>query len=247
MTMNLKITKKTEDWLYEIDEKKCAKIIQSGLISMNFSDVTYPTEFEEWCIYSAQIRVSGKYYKLLETSLKEEKKIIEHSLSKVAEQENIVVNWINWSINLKGRNPRSDNQENKTIDGLKKEIKKLNLNVQEQIDNGLDLYIQEKYISSARILYPSIEEVANIMLRKKGENPRDRNRYKGLYSKIEKLKAFGHVSSDLAEAIQLHQITKPRNSILHGMFNPKKNELTHPTCVLIFTYLKDMVIELNNM
>ena len=114
----------------------------------------------------------------------------------------------------------------------------------ESILGALTLYENKRYIDSVRILYPSIEAVANNMLLASGENPHDRNLFPGLTRKLAALEEKGLIRSDLAKSID---ITTGRNKTLHGEFTPSEQEYALPLCITASFYLRRIIEAYNEV
>ncbi len=124
------------------------------------------------------------------------------------------------------------------IENLKLKLNRLKNHTKTVIQNGLEEFDRGNYVSSIRILYPAIEEITNQMLADKGENPNNRNKFKGLSDKLSCLETHGSIDSDLVQSIK---ITTERNSVLHGSYNPLKQELARPLCYSSMTFLTELI------
>lgn len=101
----MEITEKLVRFLNDRKKSRCAKIIKSGQVKLDFVDVA-DLGNRDWGIYYATILISGKYY---DTIKEEEKKMIEESLDKIAEKEEITIRNLSWNMYT------SDDKKGKTI------------------------------------------------------------------------------------------------------------------------------------
>lgn len=138
-------------------------------------------------------------------------------------------------------------QEGIAISSFYEEAEKLRRNLlkssiidqstRDSILSAISLYENKRYIDSARILYPSIEAIANSMLLTSGENPHDNKAFPGLTKKLAILDEKRLIQSDLAKSLD---ITTARNKTLHGEFTPSEDEYAMPLCFTAFFYLRRM-------
>nr|WP_319571730.1 hypothetical protein [uncultured Draconibacterium sp.] len=242
------LTLETYIWLTELEEPKAAEIISECVLENQYYNTYFAMAGEEvWDSYILQIKVPGKYFKLIKKGeLDEEKKSIEDALNDIAEKDHVHIQSINWTLRISGDEISSinDNVENELIKELNILKSSLEENIKTNITSGIDEYKKQNYVNSVRLIYPTIENISNLILSAKGENPTDRSKYKGLQDKIIKLKNLNCIENDLVEAIT---INKPRNSVLHGQFNPSLNRLVHPLCISSMTYLNEIIKAHNNV
>jgi hypothetical protein len=140
-----------------------------------------------------------------------------------AEQEGIAIS------NFYGEAERLRKSLNRSI---------IDQSTRDSILGAINLYENKRYIDSARILYPSIEAIANNMLVASGENPHDSKAFPGLTKKLTVLEEKGLIRSDLAKSLD---ITTARNKTLHGEFTPSEDEYAMPLCFTAIFYLRRMI------
>ena len=116
-------------------------------------------------------------------------------------------------------------------------IDKTNL---DSIENGITLFKKGSFIDSSRILFPSIESIANHMLLIAGENPDDHRMYPGLVKKTTKLEELKLIPTDLSKGIE---IATSRNKVLHGEYEPLEQEYAYPLCIAAIIYLRRILNE----
>jgi hypothetical protein len=236
------LTLETYIWLTELGETSSAEIISECAIENQYDNTFFALSGEEsWDSFVVQIKVPGKYFKLIKKGgLQEEKKSIEEALNDIAEKDHVHIQNINWTLRISSDEISSVNDivENELIKELNVLKVSLETNIQTNLNSGIEEYKKKNYVNSVRLIYPTIEEICNKILIGKGENPSDSSKYKGLHDKIEKLEKLNCIESELVEAIT---INKPRNSVLHGQFNPSLNRLVHPLCISSITYLNEII------
>jgi len=108
----------------------------------------------------------------------------------------------------------------------------------ECIEEGAQLYHDEKYLQSLRVLYPSIEAVMNKMLIKAGECPESK-RFRGIVDKAEWLSEQGYVAPHLLKATK-DFVAKVRNQALHGDLS-LSDEYVSLLCLMAFRYLRELL------
>lgn len=121
------------------------------------------------------------------------------------------------------------------IEKLKTKLPNLSPATKRTIESGLDEFYRGNYVSSVRILYPAIEEIVNQMLLENNEIPTN---FSGLTDKLTRLKNLGKVENDLIQSIK---IASERNPVLHGNYNPLKQELVKPLCYSSITFLTELI------
>lgn len=114
----------------------------------------------------------------------------------------------------------------------------------DSISTALTLHDDKHYLEAVRILYPSIEAIANSMLLSSGDDPGDRKLFPGLARKLARLEESGLIRSDLAKSID---ITTARNKTLHGEFTPSDQEYAFPLCFTALFYLRRMIEGYNEL
>ncbi len=129
-------------------------------------------------------------------------------------------------------------RQDEVLLNLKKKINTLQIQTKREIENGIKEFQKGNYVSSVRILFPTIEEITNQKLVNNGEDPSDYSKYRGLHDKLSFLQRIGKISSDLVQTIK---ITTERNTVLHGSYNPIKQELALPLCYTSMTFLTEMI------
>jgi hypothetical protein len=82
-------------YLQDIEEYKAAEIVRESEFKGLYEQSVY-LDLDEWDIYSYQILIKGKFLKNIESEFKEEKKLIEKTLSKFAEIEKQSVRFFSW-------------------------------------------------------------------------------------------------------------------------------------------------------
>jgi len=122
------------------------------------------------------------------------------------------------------------------IENLKSKLPNVNIATRRTIESGLQEFYRGNYVSSVRILYPAIEEIANQKLLENGVEP---TTFRGLADKLNHLKNLGKVDDDLVQSIK---ITNERNPVLHGNYNPLKQELVKPLCYSSITFLAELIV-----
>jgi hypothetical protein len=122
------------------------------------------------------------------------------------------------------------------IEKLKTKLPSLIPATKRTIESGLDEFYRGNYVSSVRILYPAIEEIVNQILIENNEIPTN---FSGLTDKLTRLKNLGKVENDLIQAIK---IASERNPVLHGNYNPIKQELVKPLCYSSITFLTELIV-----
>ena len=126
-------------------------------------------------------------------------------------------------------------RKDETIENLKVKLPLLNLATRRTIESGINEFYRGNFVSSVRILYPAIEEIVNQKLQGNGENP---TRFRGLSDKLTFLENLGQVETDLIQTIK---IATERNPVLHGNYNPLKQELARPLCYSSITFLSELI------
>ncbi len=121
------------------------------------------------------------------------------------------------------------------IENLKNKLSCLTDPTRLAIENGIDEFYRRNYINCVRILFPSIEEITNQMLQAENINPTS---FSGLADKLTRLKELGKVDDDLVQSIK---ISTARNAVLHGNYNPNKQELVRPLCYSSMTFLTELI------
>jgi hypothetical protein len=104
------------------------------------------------------------------------------------------------------------------------------------VTESAQLYNDQKYLASLRVLYPSIEAIINIMITRAGEEP---DGFSGLAAKARWLEQRGHIPPDVSNAVE---VFTGRNRVLHGNFSPP-DDYVHPLCLLAFRYLRRLLTE----
>jgi hypothetical protein len=221
-------------WLQELEEEVCCKIISESEIENFYSDTYFEISGDDaWDAYNIQVKVAGRYYKKLNTDYKEE-------INKIAKKDRVIVSNISWTLKLSHQqiSGLTDKPETEIVKRLNSQLDSLNIQTKTEINNGVQQYQQTNYLSAIKILYPVIEQICNEILSVKGENPHDRRVYSGLENKLNKLEQLGCIDNELNQAIV---VNKPRNSVLHGSFNPRLNKLVHPMCVSTMLFLTELI------
>lgn len=228
-------------WLQELEEEVCCEIISESEIENFYSDTYFEISGDDaWDAYNIQVKVAGRYYKKLNTDYKNEIKIIEDAINEIAKKDRVIVSSISWTLKLSHQqiSGLTDKHETEIVKLLNSQLDSLNIQTKTEISNGVQQYQQTNYLSAIKILYPIVEQICNEILSVKGENPQDRRVYSGLESKLNKLEQLGCIDNELNQAIV---VNKPRNSVLHGNFNPRLNKLVHPMCVSAMLFLTELI------